>query len=98
MVHWPYRGRMDTPVTPVAQRSLADGEAPAPAPVRPYGTDTARVIEDYPDFRIFAFPGGGDIGARASVDGRLVGDLIAGVDLDELADKLDRCRRRLAGM
>jgi hypothetical protein len=37
-------------------------------------------------------------GARAEVDGRLVGDMITALSLDELAAQLDTCRHRLAGM
>jgi hypothetical protein len=55
-----------------------------------------RFTADYPDFRHFAV--GLHRGARADVDGPLVGDLITATSLDELADKLDKARRRLTGM
>jgi hypothetical protein len=66
------------------------------APIRPYGTDIDRFTADYPEFRHFVI--GPGPGARAEVDGRLVGDMITALTLDELASKLDACRRRLAGM
>jgi hypothetical protein len=67
----------------------------AAAPARPYGTDLGRFTADYPDFRHFAI--GVSCAARADVDGQLVGELITALTLDELADKLDKLRRRLAG-
>jgi len=68
-----------------------------PAPVRPYGTDTARIIDDYPDFAIFGFPGGA-CGARVrSASGKSIGSLMTAISLDELADFMDRCRRRMDG-
>ncbi|HMH91909.1 MAG TPA: hypothetical protein VK586_12605 [Streptosporangiaceae bacterium] len=76
-------------------------ETPDPAPEQPlaaaparrlYGTDTAAVIDDYPDFKIFSFPGG-DHGARAQDgDGHLIAGLITATSLDELAGKLDARR------
>lgn len=68
----------------------------SPLQVRAYGTDTAKLIADYPDFAIFAFPGG-DHGARARVCGKPAGDLITAMSLDELADRMDLARRRDAG-
>jgi hypothetical protein len=67
----------------------------APAPERPYGTDLERFTADYPDFRHFVV--GVYCGARADIDGTLIGDMLTALTLDELADKLDACRRRLAG-
>jgi hypothetical protein len=73
-------------------------EGPAPAPSRPYGTDTAAIIDAYPEFGIFAFPYG-MCGARPKRDdGSVFGDLMTATSLDELAGKMDRCRRLLAGM
>lgn len=89
---------MDTPVTPVAPEPPAEREPAGPAPVRPYGTDLERFTADYPEFAVFRFHGG-DHGARAqSEDGRLIGALVTAMSLDELADRLDSFRRRLAGM
>jgi hypothetical protein len=76
---------------------LEQASALTPAPVRPYGTDTARVIDDYPDFGIFGFPLG-VCGARPKrEDGTVYGDLMTAMSLDELADLMDACRRRMAG-
>jgi hypothetical protein len=72
-----------------------EGAAP-PAPVRPYDTDLGRFVADYPEFRHFAV--GPGRGARTEVDGRLVGDMITALSLDELAAAPDTCRHRLAGM
>jgi hypothetical protein len=78
-------------MTQVPEQSLA------PAPARPYGTDTARVLEDYPDFVTFAFPLG-DHGARAKDEnGRITGSLLTAMSLDELAVKMDAYRKAMAG-
>lgn len=63
------------------------------APARSYGTDTARVIDDYPDFAVFAFPLG-TCGGRARDDaGQITGSLLTAMSLDELAAKMDAYRR-----
>jgi hypothetical protein len=64
----------------------------APPPVRPYGTDLERFMSDYPEFAAFRFPGG-DHGARGRAEDGLIGALITALSLDELAAKLDACRR-----
>ena len=85
---------MDTPATPGPP-----AQDPSPAPVRPYGNDSARLMEDYPEYGIMSFLPLGNYAARARAEsGEFTGDLISADSLDELAGKLDRIRRRLAGM
>jgi hypothetical protein len=61
-----------------------------------YDVNIVRLIADYPDFVITGTAAGYE--ARTRVSGRARGPAITATSLDELAERMDACRRREDGV